>query len=170
MSSKNRTLRLTTAAILAAGPVQAQEHHVRQGAQFKHALAHLAGALPLAGRADGVQVGRFLAHPGLRQGRQVFKQRLQRSVHVLQAVELPVERGRGERDLPFVIHIVLKLGAHGLFCVVLAYADALAAVNTALVVDLRVPVADPDRLRGAAAHTGRTAGAFFDIQNNGMLE
>ena len=83
-------------------------------------------------------------------------------------LELTVQRRRGKRDFVFELFNDGKWVGLGVFGVMVAYADAFAAVDAAFVDDMRPTAAHPDGLGGTALQAVGASHAFFPIQANRM--
>ena len=82
--------------------------------------------------------------------------------------ELPVKRGRRQRDLILeAVDAGQRIGL-GVFGVVIAHADAFATVDATLVNNMRPSAAHADGLRGTSLEAVGAALAFFLVQANGM--
>ena len=142
-----------------------QAHHRRAGGGDQRpgqvGLAQLLGD----GAADNIRPARHLKHIV---EADLF-QRRQHRLHALQVAELPVQRGRGQGDGITEGLDGIKFIGHGHLGVIIADADALAAVNAALGDDMRTAVAHADGL-GRAVHqaVGAALAAAF-IQLHGMI-
>ena len=79
---------------------------------------------------------------------------------IIKIVELPVERRRGQGDSVFELDYPVHRVAVGIFCMVRADADALAAVDTFRGLYLRVSVAYAYGFGRTPFQTGRTSHAF----------
>ena len=88
--------------------------------------------------------------------------------NVPQILELPVQRGRGQGDFVFEPTDGGKRIGHGNLGVIIADADALAAVNAALVNNVRPSAAHANSLGGAALQTVGAAPAFILFQPDGV--
>ena len=98
-------------AVLAAGPVEGQEHHVRLSAQLQHPRSKLAGAPVSARGLHLLQVGGHPAHPGQLLVQRCVKQGLHRGVGAQEHIHKghlvpPLAQGgahlaaAGQRDIP----------------------------------------------------------------------
>ena len=81
-------------------------------------------------------------------------------------LELTVQRRRGKGNLIFELFNDGKWVGLGVFGVMVAYADAFAAVYAAFVDDMRPTAAHPDGLSGTALQAVSTSHTFFPIQAN----
>ena len=103
-------------------------------------------------------------------------QGVEQAADVLQALELAVERGRGQRNLDLVVENLGKGIRHGdlgvvgpALCMMRTDADALAAVDAALLDDVRAAAVDADRLGGAVLQARRAALALLPLEHDGMV-
>ena len=83
-------------------------------------------------------------------------------------LKLPVERGRGQRDLVFeAVDARQRIGLR-VFGMVITHSDAFAAINAALVDNMRPPAAHAYGLRGAALEAVGAALALILVQTDGV--
>ena len=98
-----------------------------------------------------------------------FKQPRHNVIQVVQVVKLPVQRRRGQCNLPFVVFEIGKAVADRLFRLIGAKADALAAVDAALRTDDGMTVSDADRLGGTTLEAVGAALAFVEVKRDRMV-
>ena len=87
---------------------------------------------------------------------------------IIKIVELPVERRRGQGDSVFELDYPVHRVAVGIFCMVRADADALAAVDAAFRDNMRLAAAHAYSLRGTSLYAVGAAHALLFIEPHRM--
>ena len=131
---------------------------------------HGLGPVLLAHRAadrigDDLRAARDLKHIDKAQPEQRRDDRLR----LMHALELRVQRRRGQRNRVFEAPDGIQRIGHGHLGMAFADLDALAAVDAALRKDRRLVVSDSDGLRRTSLQTRRAALAFVLVKPHGMI-